>query len=117
MTSNSVYAVNDSVYVNWLALTTFLRLEKSTRTIFGVSMIWRMPLSLDQGKEVRLAAVEVRVCELSSLGILVGAHEALLEGRDLAEAIEVELTDERGEVLVLEPFTEDFAGKLLLVKD
>lgn len=48
--------------------------------------------------------MKVRVCELDGFVLIVHAQQTLLQGRDLAESIEIELTNERGEVLVLEPF-------------
>lgn len=54
--------------------------------------------------------------ELYSLGIVVGAEKALLEGRYLAEAVEIELPDEGGKVAVLEPFPKDLVGKSFLIE-
>ena len=61
--------------------------------------------------------MKVGMGELYSVGIVVGAEKALLEGRYLAEAIEVELSDEGRKVLVLEPFPEDLAGESFLIED
>ena len=54
--------------------------------------------------------------ELYSLGIVVGAEKALLEGRYLAEAVEIELPDEGRKVTVLEPFPKDLVGKSFLIE-
>ena len=55
--------------------------------------------------------------ELYSLGIVVGAEKALLEGRYLAEAVEIELPDEGGELLVFEPLAQNLAGESLMIED
>ena len=43
--------------------------------------------------------------------------DALLEAGDLAEAVEVQLADERAKVLVLEPMTKHFLAESLLVEN
>lgn len=60
--------------------------------------------------------MEVGMCELYGFGIMVGAEKALLEGRYLAEAIEIELPDEGRKVLVFEPFPQDLASKPFLIE-
>jgi hypothetical protein len=46
-----------------------------------------------------------------------GDEDALLELRDLAEAVHVQLPDERVEVVVLEPAPEHLAREPLVVDD
>ena len=76
-----------------------------------------MPLALDEGEKIGLAAVEIGVCELDSLGLVIHAQESLLKGRDLAETIEVELPHEGREILVLEPLSKNLTREALLIVD
>ena len=72
---------------------------------------------MDEGKQIRLTSVEVLMRELDSLIGTVSTDDALVEGGDLAKTVEVQLTDEGREVLVLEPFPKDFTSKLLVIID
>lgn len=106
LTPDSVYAFNDGMDVDGLTLTFIIlrkrRMEKGA--FFGRWGGRRVSFTLDKREEVGLTTVKVRVCELDGFVLIVHAQQTLLQGRDLAESIEIELTNERGEVLVLEPF-------------
>ena len=72
---------------------------------------------MDKTQKIGLATMKVGMGKLYGLRISVGTDETLLEGRYLAKAIEIELSDEGREVLVFEPFPEDFTSKSFLVED
>ena len=77
--------------------------------------ICRRPFALDKSEQVGLTSMEVGMCKLDGFSGVGGAHKALLEGRDLAETVEIELTDKGREVLVFEPFSQNFPGKSFVV--
>ena len=84
--------------------------------IFGGAALCGLLLALDEAQEVGLSAMEVGVLEVPYLGVGVALEDALLEVGDLVEAVHVELADEGGELLVLEPASEDLAGEALVVE-
>ena len=73
------------------------------------------PFALNEVQEVWLTLVKVGMGKLNGVMVVISTNEALLEGRYLAEAVEVELTNEGREVLMFEPFAKYFLRKPFVV--
>lgn len=94
--ANGVDSFNDGTNVHSLSgKFAVLGSLEETRSLFGKRVAGWMAFALNKGKQVGLTAMEVWVSELGCLGIMVHSEQALLESRDLAETIEVQLPDKR----------------------
>lgn len=82
-----------------------------------MGMSCRLTSPLDESEKVGLAAVKVRVCELDGVNVHLVSESTLLESGDLAKAIEVELTNEGGKVLMLEPLSKELTREPFLIQD
>jgi hypothetical protein len=59
--------------------------------------------------------VKMGVLEIPKLDVGIAPEHTLSEMRDLVEAVHVELSDEGGKVLMLEPLAKNFARKSFMI--
>ena len=61
--------------------------------------------------------MEMRVLKVPRLSIRLALQDTLLEMGDLVEAVHIQLSDERRELLVFEPSAQDLACESLMVEN
>ena len=78
---------------------------------------WRLLFPLYETQQVWLTTQKVWMFKVPEFGVRVGTEDTLLEMRDLAKAVHVELADKGAKVLVLEPTPENFTRESFLVEN
>jgi len=79
--------------------------------------IVRLLFTLDKTQQIRVVSSEVWMLELMSLYFGITLQGALLKMLNLVETIHVQLADERGPFVVLEPFGDDLSSEAFVIQD
>jgi hypothetical protein len=84
--------------------------------VFGDDRVWLL-FPLDQTQHIRVVSPEVGVLELMGLYFRITLQDALLEMLNLVETVHVQLTDERGPLVVFEPFGDNLSCEAFVIQD
>jgi len=77
--------------------------------------VWLL-FPLDKAQHIGMISPEVRVLELMSLYFRIALQNTLLEMLNLVETVHVQLTDERGPLVMFEPFGDNLPRKAFVIK-
>ena len=84
--------------------------------VFGDDGVWLL-FPLDQTQHIRMVSPKVGVLKLMSLYLRFTLQDTLLEMLNLVEAVHVQLTDERGPLVVFEPFGDNLSCEAFVIQD
>lgn len=84
--------------------------------VLGDDCVWLL-FPLDKTQHIRMTPPEVGVLKLMSLYFRITLQDALLEVLNLVETVHVQLTDERGPLVVFEPFSDDLSREAFVIQD
>ena len=84
--------------------------------VFRDDRVWLL-FPLDKTQQIGVVSPEVRVLELVSLYFRITLQGALLEMLNLVETVHVQLADERGPLVVFEPFGDDLPREAFVIQD